>query len=191
MMQSPLFSQDYRTPINLLPAIFRRQVHRSRHRNPPIRTNITTTTHPTNLRSVTAREMVDRTRGLTILWSETTPITMYLLLHISTPYPSRPRGLRDLYLSKRRAFLVARIGDIIIIIRGSAPRRTWVVIDLRGMLLCTTCSTIETGSGTDRLYRSMFQSLARNRFQVASPLRHLQGIGGTQTQTRVRISRLS
>lgn len=115
MMLFPLFNQYYHTPINLLPMIFFLRVHRSRHRSLPTRTNISTTMHPTNLRNAIARETAGPTRGLTIHWNETTHITMFPPLHISTPYPFRLRGLLDLRPSKHRAFLAARIEDFITI----------------------------------------------------------------------------
>src|SRR5258708_6421545 len=84
--QSPPFSQGCPTPINLLLMIFNLRVPHNRYRNLPIRINIPITTPPTNLRSATAREKVDRILGLTIPWNETNPITMPPLPPTSTPY---------------------------------------------------------------------------------------------------------
>lgn len=125
MIPSHLFNKGCHTPITLLQTISRLPVRHSRRHNLLTRTNTSTTIYPTNLRSATARETVDHSRGRTIPWNETNPITMSPLPP-TTPCPSQFLGPRDLHPFKHRPFLAARseIGRGFIIISDSALRRT-------------------------------------------------------------------
>ena len=123
MMPSHLFNQGCHTPISLLPMTFCLRVHHCQRHSLLTRTNTSITTHPTNLRSATARGTIGHTRGRTIPWNEMSPTTMSPLPPTSTPYPFHLPGLRDLHPFKRRTFLAAP-NEEFITIRGWALRRT-------------------------------------------------------------------
>ena len=192
MMPSHLSNQDRHTPISLLQMISRLQVHRNRRHNLPIRINISITLYPLNLRNTTATETVNHTRGRTIPYNEMSPITMSPLSPTSTRYLFHLPGLRDLHPSKHSPFLVAR-NEEFIITRGWVPRRTSIVIGLKGIPLCipyTTTGT-ETETGMHKLYPSTFPPPVRNKFLDACPPLRLRGIVGTRAQLRARMSRLN
>lgn len=110
-MASLLFNQVCHTPIN--PLLTTSRFRLRRRRSLLTRTNITTITHPTNLRSATARERVDPTRGLTIPSSETTFIITFPPPPTNTPYLFRLRGLLDLRPFKHKPSPAARTDFII------------------------------------------------------------------------------